>query len=191
MPAKEMATLPLVTSPGKADDARQTWRLRGGGPNKMAIGIRAMKTTEQEALTRGGKTDGHPLLRVFALLAVVIIGIIASWFWVVGSEFLANQAKDKEMAWGTWEEFYIRVLLAAIIAIVCFMAIHQKIGQGSTESFVPFFVAFQNGFFWQSLLEGVNTSQTTLPPPDPAIIVPALTMGVLFVFALPKRRKDE
>jgi hypothetical protein len=47
------------------------------------------------------------------------------------------------------------VVLAFIAAALTFVPIYNKIGQTSEESWVPYFLAFQSGFFWEAALDAV------------------------------------
>ena len=51
------------------------------------------------------------------------------------------------LAFGSWLEILIRVILSLIAAALTFVPTYNKIGQSSQESWVPYFLAFQNGFF--------------------------------------------
>ena len=46
--------------------------------------------------------------------------------------------------------FGVRVVLSLIIALLTFVPVYNKIGQSTSESWVPYTLAFQNGFFWHA-----------------------------------------
>ena len=86
--------------------------------------------------------------RVILLFALVVLGILAHWFWGIGWEYLKDPGKGLHT--GGWTVFWVRLGLSAIVAALTFAATYKKIDQSTSESWVPFLLAFQNGFFWES-----------------------------------------
>lgn len=120
-----------------------------------------MKEREQEGLKQkrnlaSDAAENAARTRVVALFALVVVGVLAAWFWDVGSAFIANKAPDKELQLGSWAEVGVRAGLAAIVGFITFPTIYEKIGKSTGESWIAYFLAFQNGFFWQSVFEGVK-----------------------------------
>lgn len=114
--------------------------------------LQTMRSVEAKALAPERKQSAGA--RIFGLFLLVVIGIIASWFWDIGTTYLKDTSKGLQL--GSWTEFLVRVGLALVVAGVTFVAIYNKVGKSSGESWIPYFLAFQNGFFWEAILEGVS-----------------------------------
>lgn len=95
-------------------------------------------------------------LRVAVLFIVVVLGILASWFWDVGWKYLA--APEQGLNVGPVLAVIVRVILSFIAAAITFVSVYTKIDQNTEESWIPYFVAFQNGFFWDALFQSVAAS---------------------------------
>lgn len=142
-------------------------------------GIDEMRDTEQEAQERRGRTKEHARrlawLRVVLLFVVVLAGIFFSWIY----PNVAAVARD-EADWdlGGLDVIIARVVISGVFAAVTFIPIYHKINeetkkQSATESWAPWLIAFQTGFFWQALFDGisVNSGQLTTPEPGSAATI--------------------
>lgn len=86
--------------------------------------------------------------KVVLLFALVVLGILAHWFWGIGWDYLKDPSKGFHA--GGWAVFWVRLGLSFIVAALTFVTTYKKIDQNSSESWVPFLLAFQNGFFWEA-----------------------------------------
>jgi hypothetical protein len=113
-------------------------------------GPAAMQSTEIEALVRRDtpRDDARRAarLRVVLLFLLVVVGVLAAWFWDVGSTYLASTDPNKELEWGTFGAFIVRSGLALIVAGLTFPTIYEKVAKPTKDSWIAFFLAFQNGF---------------------------------------------
>jgi hypothetical protein len=91
--------------------------------------------------------------RTFSLYLLMVAGVLAHWFWVLGWEFLREP--HEPLLFGSPLSIAIRVLLAFIAAALTFVPTYNKISQGEGLSWVPYFLAFQNGFFWEAAMDAV------------------------------------
>ncbi len=131
-------------------------------PNQI---ISTMVSMEQNELARRPGQDKEnnlkeTKLRVGLLFLLVVLGILASWFWEIAWAYLANP--ESGLVTGSFLSIIVRVLLAFIIAALTFsniyMAIKEKEGEQSAALFIFYLIAFQNGFFWDALLKTVQSS---------------------------------
>jgi len=125
--------------------------------------LQAVFATELAALGGQAAKAVEAAWRVAALFGLVVIGILASWFWVVGWAYVSHP--DKGWQGGPWAVFGVRIVLSLIVAALTFVPTYNKISQGTAQSFVPYLVAFQNGFFWQSAYDAVAKQFTSPPTP--------------------------
>jgi hypothetical protein len=91
--------------------------------------------------------------KVVLLFLLVVLGVLAHWFWNLGWEFLRNP--DEGITWGPPAVILVRVALSFIAAALTFVPIYNKIGQPTEQSWVAYFLAFQNGFFWEAAMEAI------------------------------------
>jgi hypothetical protein len=91
--------------------------------------------------------------RIAVLFLVVVLGVLASWFWGLGWAYLRDPSAGLYL--GTAVEIVVRVVLSLIAAALTFVPTYNKVGQSSAESWVPFFLAFQNGFFWEATFDAL------------------------------------
>ncbi len=91
--------------------------------------------------------------KAVALFFVVLGGILAKWFWAIGWDYL--KAPEAGLAFGSLQMLLVRVILALIAAVLTFIPAYNKIGQTTGESWLPYFLAFQSGFFWEAALGDV------------------------------------
>jgi hypothetical protein len=94
--------------------------------------------------------------KIVALFLLVVLGILSNWFWSIGWDYLADTSVGFSL--GPASAIVIRVILAFIAAALTFVPTYNKIGQTSEESWVPYFLAFQSGFFWEAALDAVVRS---------------------------------
>jgi hypothetical protein len=94
--------------------------------------------------------------KIVVLFLLVVLGILSSWFWSIGWDYLADPSAG--FTFGPTLTILIRVILAFIAAALTFVPTYNKIGQTSEESWVPYFLAFQSGFFWEAALNAVVRS---------------------------------
>ena len=85
------------------------------------------------------------------LFLLLIAGILAKWFWDIGWTYLRNP--EAGLHFGSWTMLAVRLALSIIAAGLTFIPIYNKIGQSTGESWVPYILAFQNGFFWEAALD--------------------------------------
>jgi hypothetical protein len=95
----------------------------------------------------------EPGRKAVILFLLVVLGILANWFWSIGWEYLSDPSAG--LSFGPTLTILVRIILAFIAAALTFVPIYNKIGQTSEESWVPYFLAFQNGFFWEAALDAV------------------------------------
>ena len=100
-----------------------------------------------------GLSENETKASIIGLFLVVVIGILANWFWNVGWEYLRDSSKG--LALGTLPVIVVRVILSFIAAALTFLPTYNKIGQTTEQSWVPYFLAFQNGFFWDAAFNAV------------------------------------
>ena len=86
--------------------------------------------------------------RISVLFFLMVLGILANWFWTLGWAYMGDPSAG--LAFGSWLEILIRIVLSLIAAALTFVPTYNKIGQSSQDSWVPYFLAFQNGFFWEA-----------------------------------------
>jgi hypothetical protein len=91
--------------------------------------------------------------RVALLFGMLVLGILANWFWTVGWEYLKDPAAGLQL--GTTLEIGVRIALGIIAAALTFVPAYREITQTGGESWVAYLVAFQNGFFWEAALDAV------------------------------------
>ena len=91
--------------------------------------------------------------KIVLLFVILFLGILANWFWVAGWEYLRNP--DAGFVVGPPLAILIRAGLSIIAAALTFIPTYNRIGQPTGESWVPYFLAFQNGFFWEAALGAV------------------------------------
>ena len=91
--------------------------------------------------------------RIVFLFAVVVSGILASWLWKIGWAYLKDPSEG--LLIGSVLSIIVRFALSIIAAILIFKPTYEKINQSSSESWIPPFVAFQNGFLCQDLLDTI------------------------------------
>ena len=113
------------------------------------LGIQTLTTIEKRGLPEKGKTQQ----RIFVLFLLVVSGILANWFWGIGWEYLANP--EKGLILGPPLTIVVRIILSFFAAALTFVPTYNKINQSTSESWVPYLLAFQNGFFWQAALDAV------------------------------------
>lgn len=51
-----------------------------------------------------------------------------------------------------------RLIVSFIAAGLSFNTIYTKVNQNSTESWTPYVLAFQNGFFWDAIIKNVTAT---------------------------------
>ena len=110
--------------------------------------------TREEA---GGSSNGKS--RVAILFLILVLGILASWFWEIGWQYIAEPQNG--LQFGPLPAFLVRVVLAFIIAAITFLSAYGQINKPSAESWVAYFVAFQSGFFWDAIFRSVTASFTS------------------------------
>jgi len=97
--------------------------------------------------------DNESKPRILLMFVLLVFGILAKWFWDLGWTFLQNP--DAGLDFGSWTVLAVRLGLSLIAGGLTFVPTYNKIGQASSESWVPYVLAFQNGFFWESALDAV------------------------------------
>ncbi len=87
------------------------------------------------------------------LFLMLIAGIMASWFWSIGWEYLHDPSVGLLLESPT--EIAVRLALGIIAAALTFVPVYKEIAQAGGEMWVSYVVAFQNGFFWEAALDAV------------------------------------
>jgi hypothetical protein len=90
---------------------------------------------------------------VAVLFIIVVVGILASWFWDVGWKYLA--APEQGLNVGPALAIIVRAILSFIAAAITVVSVYGKIDQNTQESWIPCFLAFRNGFFWDALFQSI------------------------------------
>ncbi len=97
--------------------------------------------------------EAEPRPKVVVLFLVVFSGILAHWFWNLGWAFVRDPQAGLDF--GPPLVILVRLVLSLIAALLTFVPTYNKVKQPTSESWVPYFLAFQNGFFWEAALEAV------------------------------------
>jgi hypothetical protein len=90
---------------------------------------------------------------VVLLFLMLVAGIMASWFWSIGWEYLHDPSVG--LLLGSPTEIAVRLALGIIAAALTFVPVYKEIAQAGGEMWVSYLVAFQNGFFWEAALVAV------------------------------------
>ena len=90
---------------------------------------------------------------VVLLFLILVAGIMASWFWSIGWEYLHDPSAG--LLFGSPTEIVVRLALGIIAAALTFVPVYKEIAQAGGEMWVSYLVAFQNGFFWEAALDAV------------------------------------
>lgn len=116
------------------------------------LNIKKMCTIEERGLDEAisKQTAKKNVLLLFVL---VVVGILANWFWGIGWEYLADPSKGLNL--GPKLVIIVRVILSLLAAALTFIAAYEKINQNTKESWIPYFIAFQTGFFWDALFQSM------------------------------------
>jgi hypothetical protein len=93
---------------------------------------------------------------VVLLFLMLVLGIMANWFWTIGWEFLRNP--EEGLTFGTPLEILVRVVLGIIAAALTFVPVYREVTKEGAGSWVAYLLAFQNGFFWEAALDAVVRS---------------------------------
>ncbi len=121
----------------------------------MMFNIQTLKTIEERGIVRKspGLVQTKAQQRIAILFLLVVLGILANWFWVIGWEYLANPSKGLNT--GPLLAVGVRIALSFLAAALTFVSTYNKINQSTSESWVPYLLAFQNGFFWQAAFDTI------------------------------------
>jgi hypothetical protein len=79
--------------------------------------------------------------------------VLAHWFWAAGWTYIGDPSPG--FPFGSWWILGVRILLAFIAAALTFVPTYNKIIDADSLAWVPYFLAFQNGFFWEAALDAV------------------------------------
>jgi len=90
---------------------------------------------------------------VLLLFGMLVLGIVANWFWTVGWEYLNDPSAGLQL--GSALEIAVRVVLGVIAAALTFVPAYREIAQAGGERWVAYLLAFQNGFFWEAAPDSV------------------------------------
>jgi hypothetical protein len=117
------------------------------------LNIQTLRTIEERGTTGKKTTSKEARWRVIILFLIVVAGILANWFWGIGWEYLANP--DEALQLGPPLAVVVRIVLSFFAGALTFAPTYAKINQNTKESWVPYLLAFQSGFFWQAALDAV------------------------------------
>ena len=99
---------------------------------------------------------------VVLLFLMLVAGIMASWFWSIGWEYLHDP--NAGLVLGSPAEMLVLGITLAphcvqrssgVAAALTFVPVYKEISQVGGEMWVSNLVAFQNGFFWEAALDAV------------------------------------
>src|SRR4051812_42173281 len=116
--------------------------------------LASLLKTEERALGSARSPRAKARGRVAGLFGMVVLGILAkSFFDTFGGYLRTSHVAVDPPGFG---EVAVRVVLALIIAGVTFTSIYSKVNQATSQTNLPYVLAFQSGFFWQALLDSVE-----------------------------------
>ena len=102
--------------------------------------------------TLGKKTSAKALRNTMTMYIGVFLGVLGKYIF---SLYVPGQRLDATLLDPFW------VLISLVIAAVIFPQIYKGAKlRIQTADPMQFFIAFQNGFFWQSILEIISKSLT-------------------------------
>ena len=129
-------------------------------PERVADRVEELVNEAEESSTTGGPGDQKP-----ARLNIGIADILYGLAMIAG--IVAKEVWDYNIEHGKIGFNANRVGAAMIISPIVYAGVHSAI-QALTESvtLIGLSVAFQNGFFWQSVFSGIQASHegSTTPP---------------------------
>ncbi len=99
------------------------------------------------------RSDIQTTIALIFLFLLIVVGILANWFWEIGWAYLKNPRQ--RLIKGPHLVIVIRILLSVVAAALTFVPTFNKIEQSTGDSWVPYALAFQNGFFWQAALDAI------------------------------------
>lgn len=117
------------------------------------LNINQLRAIEERGLVTSSNLARSTIMRVAWLFFIVVLGILSSWFWDIGWQYLTDPGQG--LPTGPWQAVLVRIILSFIIAATTFANMYSKINQNTQESWIPYFLAFQNGFFWDALFQSV------------------------------------
>jgi hypothetical protein len=125
----------------------------------VALELEGMRRTSVTGLRENIRfPEGiHPKVwaigRVALLFLLVLVGVAVSFYW--GPLWAYQRDSSKALDLGSTNAFLVRIGLSLVISLLTFTSIYSAVQKTTSESWVPFLLAFQNGFAWQSLLQGI------------------------------------
>jgi len=96
-------------------------------------------------------------MNVVKIFICVFLGIVASFVY----EYLLKLMPDPSAEAFNPVLFIVQLLLSLIVAPLIFVSVYKLLDVNTSETWMIYFVAFQNGFFWRDILGGgVNAAAT-------------------------------
>lgn len=115
---------------------------------------------------QGPSQDGSSLSPIVLLAALMLIGIVSS--------FIFERARSPEALGATIGENLrtsltdFRLIAAVFVSPMIFNSVYALVGQ-APDSISDYLLAYQNGFFWQTILSGLAGragAQNSSPQPN-------------------------
>ena len=122
------------------------------GPLESMIAIEARPLVAAQQPEASARSTARQ--RVGLLYLVVILGVFAKWAFEVAGAYIDNSSAAPTFP-GTGA-IIARAVIAVIVSAVIFPSVYTKLDTATGDTRMVYFVAFQNGFFWQSLLDAVT-----------------------------------
>ena len=117
------------------------------GPGKMFFARRYSALTE------------FPLFRILILGVATLLGIFCGLLAEEVRIYKQQKQKPKDMIKRMWGK--PRTVFALLLSPVIFHAVYIQVNS-QPDTVIALLLAYQNGFFWQSVVETVKHSQTRL-----------------------------
>lgn len=120
--------------------------------NPKTVKVKRHEVTTPRNIENVVIKNDPPERRVLAF-AFIVVGILANWLWSESWRYLADPSQA--LFSGNYYIILVRLFLSLCIAALTFLPIYERVYRLPAENWVICFIAFQNGFFWQSAFYGV------------------------------------
>jgi len=102
-------------------------------------------TLSQQAVFQFDRERWYAAAFNFVLFLAMVSGILCNYFWLFGLR-----------APHDWSQFFRPVLVSPIVFLSVYMTVTKQ-----PRGLVPILIAFQNGFFWQTIFASAGPTVTT------------------------------